>query len=57
MIYKVEGDIVLTKAQVIAHGVSANDPMDQGLAKTLHGHYPAMHKDFHHWCHQKHPKG
>lgn len=56
MIYEVEGDIVLTKAQVIAHGIAANDPMDQGLAQTLHAHYPAMHKDFHHWCHQKHPK-
>ena len=56
MIYKVEGDIVLTKAQVIAHGVAANDPMDQGLAQTLHTYYPAMHKDFHHWCHHKHPK-
>ena len=56
MIYTVEGDIVLTKAQVIAHGVAANDPMDQGLAQTLHKYYPAMHKDFHHWCHDKHPK-
>ena len=56
MIYTVEGDILLTKAQVIAHGIAANDPMDQGLAKTLHAYYPAMHKDFHHWCHQKHPK-
>lgn len=56
MIYNVEGDILLTKAQVIVHGVAANDPMDQGLAQSLHTRYPAMHKDFHHWCHQKHPK-
>ncbi|WP_456447625.1 macro domain-containing protein [Thiolapillus sp.] len=56
MIKKVEGDILLTNAQVIAHGVSANDPMNQGLAKALHEKYPAMHKDFHHWCHQHHPK-
>lgn len=56
MIYEVEGDILLTKAQVIAHGVAPNDPMNQGLALALHERYPAMHKDFHHWCHQSHPK-
>lgn len=56
MIYEVEGDILLTSAQAIAHGVAANDPMSQGLALSLHERYPAMHKDFHHWCHQAHPK-
>lgn len=56
MIHEVEGDILLSKAQVIAHGVAANDPMNQGLALSLHEEYPAMHKDFHHWCHQSHPK-
>ena len=56
MIKKVEGDILLTKAQVIAHGIAAMDPMNQGLAKSLHEKFPAMHKDFHHWCHQDHPK-
>ncbi len=56
MIHEVEGDILLSGAQVIAHGVAANDPMDQGLAEALHKNYPSMHKDFHHWCHQRHPK-
>jgi len=56
MIYEVEGDILLTRAQAIAHGVAANDPMNQGLALSLHERYPAMHKDFHHWCHLTHPK-
>ena len=56
MIHEVEGDILLTGAQVIAHGVAANDPMDQGLAQSLHKQYPAMHKDYHHWCNQCHPK-
>ena len=56
MIYEVEGDILLSRAEVVAHGVSANDPMNQGLAKTLHENFPTMHKDFHHWCHQQHPK-
>ncbi|HUL81448.1 MAG TPA: macro domain-containing protein [Gammaproteobacteria bacterium] len=56
MIHEVEGDILLTGADAIAHGVAANDPMSQGLAKALHERYPAMHKDFHHWCRQQHPK-
>ena len=56
MIHEVEGDILLTKAAAIAHGVAANDPMNQGLAAALHERYPAMHKDFHHWCRQHHPK-
>ncbi len=56
MLYQVEGDILKTKAQAIAHGVAPNDPMNQGLALSLHNLYPAMHKDFHHWGHQKHAK-
>lgn len=56
MIHEVEGDILLSGAEAIAHGVAANDPMNQGLAEALHKNYPAMHKDFHHWCHLQHPK-
>lgn len=56
MIHEVEGDILLSTAQAIAHGVAPVDPMNQGLAKALHEKYPAMHKGFHHWCHQHHPK-
>lgn len=56
MIHETEGDILLTRAEAIAHGVAANDPMNQGLAEALHENYPAMHKDFHHWCHIQHPK-
>lgn len=56
MIHELTGDILLTKAQAIAHGIAANDPMNQGLALSLHEQYPAMHKDFHYWCHQNHPK-
>jgi O-acetyl-ADP-ribose deacetylase (regulator of RNase III) len=25
------------------------------LALALHDKFPAMHKDFHHWCNQQHP--
>ena len=55
MIYEVSGDILLTQAQAIAHGIAANDPMKEGLAFSLHEKYPSMHKDFHHWCHQSRP--
>jgi O-acetyl-ADP-ribose deacetylase (regulator of RNase III) len=56
MIHKVEGDILLSKAQAIAHGVGINDPMDKGLALELRNQYPAMHKYFHRWCHQHNTK-
>lgn len=56
MLKQVSGDILLSKAQVLVHSVAANDPMNQGLALSLHEQHPAMHKDFHHWCNQNHPK-
>jgi len=56
MIIEVEGDILFTQADVIAHGIAANDPMSEGLAKSLHDVFPSMHKAFHKWCHQTHPK-
>lgn len=56
MIYNVTGDILLSGSQAIAHGIASNDPMKQGLALALHIKFPSMHKDFHHWCHQQHPK-
>jgi len=56
MIHEVAGDILLSRAQALAHGVAPNDPMKQGLARALHEKYPAMHKDFHHWCNLEHPQ-
>jgi O-acetyl-ADP-ribose deacetylase (regulator of RNase III) len=56
MIYQVEGDILLSTAHALAHGVCVNDPMNKGLALALHNAYPAMHKDFHRWCHQSNPE-
>lgn len=52
MIHFVSGDILLSRAQVVAHGVAANDPMTQGLALALRERFPALQKDFHHWCQQ-----
>jgi len=56
MIHEVTGDILLTKAQAIAHGVAPNDHFDNGLALALREQWPAMAKDFRHYAHQSHPK-
>lgn len=56
MIKEVSGDILLSKAQAIAHGVAPFDHFENGLALSLRQDYPAMVKDFRHWCHQQSPK-
>jgi len=56
MITKVHGDILLSNAQAIAHGVAPHDHFNQGLALALRERHPAMAKDFRHYCHQKNPK-
>lgn len=56
MIFKVEGDILLSQAQAIVVGVEKNDPMDKCLALELSNKYPTMRKDFHRWCHQHNTK-
>lgn len=55
-IHEVEGDILLTHAQAIAHGVAPNDHFDHGLALSLRERWPSMAKDFRHYAHQSHPK-
>lgn len=56
MLIEVTGDILLTKAQVIAHGVAPNDSFSTGLALSLREQWPAMYKDFRHYYHLEHPK-
>jgi len=56
MIHHVTGDILFSKAHAIAHGVAPNDPFSTGLALSLREHWPAMYKDFRHFCQTKHPK-
>ncbi len=56
MIHEVQGDILLTKAQAIAHGVAPNDHFNSGLALSLRERWPAMVKDFRHYCRTSHPK-
>ncbi len=55
MIKEVKGDILLTGAQAIAHGVAPNDHFDRGLALSLRENYPAMVKDFRHFCKLQNP--
>ncbi len=56
MIHFVTGDILLTKAQIIAHGVAPGDHFNQGLALALRERFPNMAKDFRHYCHQSSPE-
>ncbi len=56
MIKEISGDILLTRAQVIVHGVAPNDPFHSGLALQLRERWPAMYKDFRHYCQSQHPR-
>lgn len=56
MIHEVRGDILLSHAQVIAHGIAPDDHFNQGLALSLGEQWPAMVKDFRHYCHTAQPK-
>ena len=47
---------MLTKAPAIAHGISPNDPFDEGLARGLREKWPMMHKDYRHYAQQTHPR-
>ena len=56
MIREVSGDILLSKADAIAHGVAPGDHFNQGLALALRERWPALAKDFRHYCHDRNPK-
>lgn len=56
MIHEVTGDILLTNAEAMAHGISPNDHFDSGLALSLRQDWPALYKDFRHYLHTNHPK-
>jgi O-acetyl-ADP-ribose deacetylase (regulator of RNase III) len=55
MLHEVTGDILLTRAAAIAHGVAPNDHMNSGLALSLRSDWPAMYKDFRHHSHTVNP--
>src|SRR5712672_1082629 len=56
MIHDVSGDLLLSQAQLLAHGLAPNDDCKTGLALQLRERHPAMYKDFRHWCKTTHPK-
>lgn len=56
MIYEVEGDILISRAVVIAQGVSVNDPMAKGLARKLQEKFPGMRDAFNEWCEETDPQ-
>lgn len=56
MIQFVSGDILLSQANAIAHGVAPFDHFNQGLALALREQWPAMARDFRHWCHNQNPQ-
>ena len=56
MIKEVAGDILLSSAQVIAHGVAPDDHFNQGLAQALREKWPALYDDFRHYCHVHSPE-
>lgn len=56
MIYEVSGDILYSRAGLIAHGVAPGDHFTQGLALGLREQWPALTKDFRHYCQTAHPQ-
>ncbi len=56
MLHYVTGDILLSRARALAHGVAPDDHFDTSLALALREHWPALAKDFRHWCHNHHPQ-
>ncbi|MBS3019206.1 hypothetical protein DJFAAGMI_01946 [Comamonas sp. PE63] len=48
MIKEVSGDILLSNADLLGHGISAFDPFDSGLALALRERWPSLVKDYRH---------
>lgn len=55
MIHEVRGDILLSNAAVLAHGIAPGDDFAHGLALAIRERWPALYKDFRHYCHVHHP--
>ena len=51
MIKEVAGDILLSDAELIAHGIATHDHFDSGLALSLRERWPALVKDYRHAIH------
>jgi len=48
MIHETQGDILLTRAQFIAHGIAPQDHFDTGLALALRERWPSLVRDYRH---------
>jgi O-acetyl-ADP-ribose deacetylase (regulator of RNase III) len=55
MMHFLDGDLLLSHADLIAHGIAPNDDWKHGLALSLRERFPALYKDFRHYCHQHNP--
>lgn len=53
MIREVEGDILLSKAQLIAHGIAPQEHFDIGLALELRERWPSLVRDYRHAVHAR----
>jgi O-acetyl-ADP-ribose deacetylase (regulator of RNase III) len=53
---EVNGDILLTKANALAHGVAVDDDFKHGVGGKLKEMWPALYKDFRHFCKTHSPK-
>ncbi len=51
MIREVAGDILLSKAELIGHGIATHDSFDSGLALTLREAFPSLVRDYRHFIH------
>jgi len=56
VIYEVEGDIMLSRAQVIVQSVAVGDAMTRGIARKLNERYPSMVEAFRAWCEETNPE-
>ncbi|MBL8696193.1 MAG: macro domain-containing protein [Planctomycetes bacterium] len=56
MLHEVSGDLLLSKAALLAHGVAPGDDFKHGLALAIRERFPALYKDFRHYCKTYHPK-
>jgi O-acetyl-ADP-ribose deacetylase (regulator of RNase III) len=56
MLKELSGDLLLSRAAAIAHGVAPNDPFSHGLALSLREKAPSLYKDFRHYCQTHHPR-
>ncbi|MBL8751199.1 MAG: macro domain-containing protein [Planctomycetes bacterium] len=56
MIHELSGDLLLSKAHAIVHGIAPGDDWKTGLARALREACPALYKDFRHFCRQEAPK-